>query len=456
MITKFIIWSFPLRLSRYIKNPLITGTLLMTAAGILSRIIGFFYRIFLSRTIGAEALGIYQLIGPVFTICTALTASSIQTAISKFVGDSGQCSDSVCGEKRARSYLWLGLGLSTFLAILTSLFVHHNAEWISIRFLGEARCAPLLILLSYALIPCCIHACINGYYYGKQKAMVPSVCQLVEQIVRVGSVWIFYLVLMEHNQPLTAKHAVLGLVISEFSGLLTGMTAFSLEKKLPKDSCRVTYNSQMLKMFLAMVVPLTLNRVLIAASSSIENLLIPQKLHTFGYSTADALSIYGILTGMTMSIILFPGVLTNSFSVLLLPAISEAHGQNNEKSIANAIKKAILYGLLLGLAFTVLFLLTGSWIGNHLFHNALCGVFIKRLSWLCPLMYITSLLGSIMHGLGNAGQMLYINLLACLIRISIVWFLVPVFGIGAYLWGILLSYIFTTIACMFMLRGYYC
>lgn len=429
----------------------------MTAAGILSRIIGFFYRIFLSRTIGAEALGIYQLIGPVFVVCTAFTASSIQTAISKFVGDmTGQCSDSVCGEKRARAYLWLGLVISTGLAIVTSLFVHHNAEWISVHFLGEARCAPLLILLSYALIPCCIHACINGYYYGKQRAFVPSLCQLVEQTVRVLSVWIFYQVLMEKNLPLTASHAVLGLVLSEFAGLITCLIAFSLEKKLPKDTCENPGPGfrYMMQMFLAMVIPLTLNRVLLAASSSLENLLIPQKLQAFGYSPADALSIYGILTGMTMSVILFPGVLTNSFSVLLLPAISEAHGKNNESGISNAIKKAILYGLLLGFLFTALFLFFGDWIGNHLFHNALSGVFIRRLSWLCPLMYVTSLLGSILHGLGNAKQILYINLLACLIRIGMIWFLVPFSGIGAYLWGILISYVFTTVACMIALRSY--
>ena len=67
------------------KSTLLTGTLFLTLAGILTRIIGFFYRIFLSRTIGAEGLGIYQLIAPVTAICFAFTAAGIQTSISKFV-----------------------------------------------------------------------------------------------------------------------------------------------------------------------------------------------------------------------------------------------------------------------------------------------------------------------------------------------------------------------------------
>ena len=82
----------------------------MTASGIASRIIGFFYRIFLAQTIGAEALGIYQLIAPVFAMCFALTASSIQTSISKFVGDAcGKNAGTSQGEITARGYLLLSL-----------------------------------------------------------------------------------------------------------------------------------------------------------------------------------------------------------------------------------------------------------------------------------------------------------------------------------------------------------
>lgn len=444
-------------LSSLKKNSLITGTLLMTAAGVLSRIIGFFYRIFLSRTIGAEALGIYQLIGPVFSLCFALTASSIQTSISKFVGDAiGGCKDSLCGEKKARAYLILGLVLSCGLSILTGIFMYFNADWIAVRFLGEARCAPLLVLLTYSLLPCCIHACINGYYYGRKNAFVPSLCQLIEQIARVGSVWIIFQITTEKGIPLTAFHAVCGLVIGECFGLLVSMSALLREKRLPRGSYTSDSicNSTMTHAFLAMVIPLTINRLSVAFSTSLENLLIPQKLQLYGYTQTDALSIYGILSGMTLSIILFPCVLTNSLSVLLLPAISEARGRSNENQIRRTTQKAIRLGLLLGFAFTILFLLTGDMIGNKLFHNALAGHFICRLAWLCPLMYITSLLNSILHGLGRPKQVLFVNLLACLIRIGMIWFLVPAYGIGAYLWGLLLSQVFASVACMWLLREF--
>ena len=70
------------------KHPLLKSTAILTCAGMVSRIIGFFYRIFLSKTIGAEGIGIYLLLFPVQTLLFSLTSSGIQTAISRFVSAS--------------------------------------------------------------------------------------------------------------------------------------------------------------------------------------------------------------------------------------------------------------------------------------------------------------------------------------------------------------------------------
>ena len=429
----------------------------MTASGIASRIIGFFYRIFLAQTIGAEALGIYQLIAPVFAMCFALTASSIQTSISKFVGDAcGKNAGTSQGEITARGYLLLGLVISCTASVIVGIFLYTQSDWIALHFLGELRCAPLLSLLSFSMLPCCIHACINGYYYGKKRAGIPSFCQLVEQLARVGSVWLIYQYTLEKGMELTAFHAVAGLVTGECSGLITSLIAMSLEKRLPGHSYH-TLSGQwktMGKLFASMAVPLTINRVTTALFNSLENLLIPQKLQAFGYSASDALSIFGILTGMTMSIILFPSVLTNSFSVLLLPAVSEAHSAHNQKqNRKNKAKKQSVQDCFFYRSRN-LFLVFGDRMGEVLFHNTLAGNFICQLSWLCPLLYVTSLLNSILHGLGNARQVLFVTLLACMIRICMILFLVPQYGIDAYLWGMLLSFVFAAIADILLLMPY--
>lgn len=197
-----------------------------------------------------------------------------------------------------------------------------------------------------------------------------------------------------------------------------------------------------------MAVPLTANRVLANIGSSIENTLIPQKLRLYGLTQAKALSIYGVLSGMSLSVIFFPSVITGSLSVLLLPAVSEATSKGEKKKVSHATEKAVRYGLLLGFIFTVIFLVSGDFIGEILFSNPLAGYFIRRLSWVCPFMFVSSLLGSILHGLGKAKTVLFINLLSCLIRIGMVFFLVPYHGMDAYLWALLISWVFSAVASM--------
>lgn len=439
-------------LPKKLKNPLIAGTILLTAAGVISRIIGFFYKIFLSRAIGAESLGLYHLTFPVLALGMSLTSSGIQTALSRYVAEERD------SPRRAMRYFYGALLLSCGMSLIFGGIIRQNAPWIASEFLGDSRCAPLLSIMVYCLIPACVHSCINGYYYGLQKATVPSLSQLAEQIARVGGVYLMYQLQMERKEALTAVHAIWGTVIGEFFGLLISGTAILLhtnQKKtmIPKkDDLSLVHAITLL---CSMAVPLTFNRVIINICTSVENLLIPQRLGLSGLSQSEALSVYGVLSGMVMSVIMFPGVLTGSISVLLLPSVSEAKAHNHMAAISHTIKKAIRYGLLLGFSFTALFLLTGGYIGERLFDNALAGEFIRRLSWICPFMYISGLLSSILHGLGKPKTVLFINLLSCLIRIVFIYCLVPRYGIGAYLWSMLLSQVFCATGSMIALRGYY-
>jgi stage V sporulation protein B len=138
--------------------------------------------------------------------------------------------------------------------------------------------------------------------------------------------------------------------------------------------------------------------------------------------------------------------------VLLLPSVSDAAARQDRKKTDRIIALAIRYGLLFGFAFTILFLLSGDYIGEVLFDSTLAGSLIKRLSWICPMMYVYSLLCSILHGLGRAQSVLRINLLASLIRISMIVFLVPRYGLSALLWGMLLSQLFSAVSAIILVH----
>ncbi len=425
------------------NHPLIAGTLLLTLAGILSRIIGFFFRIFLSQTIGAEGMGIYQLTIPIHVLTISLTSSAIQTAISRFVAQaavSTSCGHfpGSAGKRHIRCnescYLLAGLFLSLSLAFLCSFFLYQYAEPLAVHFLEEPRCAPLLEVLAFTVPFGAVHACINGYFYGLKKTFVPAVSQLLEQLARVLSVWLFFQISMERYHAISLNLVVWGMVAGETAAVLFSVS-FLRHKKSQGSRFRA------LKQIFFMSLPLSANRVLVNILQSMEAVMLPGQLRIYGYSNAEALSVYGTLTGMALPMVLFPSVLTNSVSVMLLPVIAEAQEKKEHKYIINAVKKTCFYSLLLGFLCTLLFLISGRWMGETLFSNSLAGTFIVTLGWICPFLYLSTTLHSILNGLGKTTHTFFLNILGLGIRIAFVLFIIPLTGIKGYLWGALISQI---------------
>ena len=413
------------------KHPLIAGTLILTLTGLASRFIGFFYKIFLSRTIGAEGIGIYQMIFPIYGVCYALTTAGAEIAISRFV--SGEIAR---GKKeQARSILWIGLSMSLALSLFTTLTVYLNADLIALRLLHEARCANLLRIMSITVPFGAWHSCVSGYYYGLQKTAVPACAQLFEQLVRVAAVYIIYQVSLEEGLTLSPAAAVIGLVLGEFASMLFTLFAISSE------SLRTRTRSYAKRMFRE-AAPVSANRVCMNLLGSAEAILLPLTLQQYGLTVERALSVYGTLTGMAMAFIQFPSVLTNAVSVMLLSSVSESQAAGNQNQIARTIRKTIRFCLPLGIACTVFFLLTGKTLGTFFFKNPMAGDFIITLAWICPFLYLNSTLHSILNGLGRTAAGFINNLIGVMIRIFFILTFVPRFGIQGYLWGILSNQLF--------------
>lgn len=439
------------------NNPLITGTIILTITGFVSRFIGFFYRIFLSRIFGAEGMGIYQLISPVLALSFSLTVAGMQTAISKYVANETISKD----YRSAAMHLFTGFVISMLLSFLCALGIYHYADEIAVHFLMEERTAPLLRIISLSIPMATVHSCVNGYFYGIRKTAVPSFCQLAEQVIRVGSVYAIYYFCLQRNMVPTISFAVVGLVIGESASMIVSLIAVQMHfaKIVPTDYgflLKAPFSNylEISKRLLTLAVPLTLNRVIINFLQSVEAIFIPNKLMFYGYDNATSLSIYGVLTGMSLPLILFPNAITNSICVLLLPIVSEADAVSNTATIKKAVHKSIRYGFLLGVIFTLFFLFTGNFLGNLLYQSALAGNFIIILSFLCPLMYIASTLNSILNGLGKTGLTFLYSMISLLVRLGFVFFGIPLWGIHGYLWGLLSSQAVQTLLCMFAVRKY--
>ncbi len=474
------------------QHPLIVGTFILTAAGILTRLIGFLYRIYLSRLFGEEGMGIYQLLSPVLSLSFSLTAAGYQTAISKLVAE-----QAATRKSPALTPLWLGLGISLPLSVLCNALLFFLADPIAFGLLREPRTASMLRILSFSVPLSAVHSCINGYFYGIKKAGIPAGAQLLEQITRVGCVYIVSAYIFSVGKTPSISVAVLGLTVGEFFSMLMTIAAIHPERKngsgirlsqhyepglrnpnplfhRNKSASQLapykTAGSNPLQKLsgktaaqipdailrplsaqpaasvrslsgklLAMALPLTANRIVLNFLQSIESVSIPAQLRLYGYDSVTSLSVYGVLTGMAMPFIFFPNALTSSVAVLLLPIISENYALGNMDTVRKTILRTVKYCGLMGVCCMGGFVLLGTWAGTTLFDSPLAGYFIRTLGFICPFLYLDTTLSSILQGLGLAGHLFGMNVICLLLRLGFVFLAVPRFGITGYLWGLLAS-----------------
>ena len=426
------------------KHPIITGTLILSLTNITSRIIGFFYRVYLSRIFGAENMGVIQLTGPVSAMAFALTGAGMQTAISK-------CVSAVSGteKKRRHQYLYYGLAFVLIVSLLCSYFVYTYADWIAVRFLSEARTAPLLRVLAISFPLSAAHACINGYFLGKSQTSIPAASQLIEQLVRVSVVYICCTSFLSTGDEPDLAFTAWGACIGEAAALgVTGISFFLGKKQNSEGFKRITrpdtQDKNILTALLKMAIPLNANRLAVNFLQSIESIRIPMMLQIYGMSDSAALSTYGILTGMALPVLFFPGAFTNALSSMLLPAISEAHSKNDKERIKTIAVNAAFFVVFAGLLFGILFFMFSDFLGNVIFKEPLAGSYIRALCLLCPFMYVNGIFSSILQGMGRAMNIFFIYVTGLLIRLGFVFFLIPRIGIKGYLTGLLVSQIYSS------------
>lgn len=307
------------------KNTLLLGTLILTASGIICRILGFLYRIFLSRRIGAEAFGIYQLATPLYALMLSLGAGGMQTVLSRFVASYLAKKDS----RRAKICLAAGCGIVVILSFSASIFLFFSADFIGTRLLFEPRTILLLRILSLGILPSGIHNCLSAWYLGQNQTALPSFCQLLEQFVRMGASYLAWLFCLSTSLP-SAAVAAFGTAAGELFSCLFLMACLSVShSRSLRNTARFCFFQEKTLWYdtfreLAVLnLPLTLNRILLNVLHSIESALLPGCLVTFGLSRKAALSQYGILTGMALPMIFFPSAITHAVSVMLLPGVAK-------------------------------------------------------------------------------------------------------------------------------------
>jgi len=421
-----------------IKRSFASATVILTISAFIVKILGFAYRLFLSNLIGAEGMGLFQLIFPVYSLIVLTLTSGVSIAVSKMVAEQCARNDFYSTRRITKYALVMVVGCGT----LVSIGLYLSTNYLANNMLKDARTYSSLL----ALVPCIpvivSTSAFKGYFYAVNRVVPTALSQISEQIAKIAFIIIFSQKFLHLALSDTCMLATVSIAIGEIVNLVILVVSYRFkdlkEIRAPKSKDTLSRRNIAFRL-IENIAPVSFNRLITSAMSAIELILIPQMLVKYGLSYAQSMCEFGKLTGMAMPLIFFPCLFTSSLATTLVPAISQTACTNNFRLANHRISKSIQISNVLGFIFMSMFLVFPEEIGNILYKKESIGEILKILSFTCVFTYLQQTLLGILNGLDKQVASLRNSIVGYIIRIIFVWFAIPWYGINSYILGTCVS-----------------
>jgi stage V sporulation protein B len=431
------------------KKSILTGAIILTAASVATRLLGFVYRIFMSNAIGAEGMGLYQMMMLVYNLAWAVSCSGFTTTVSKLVAAESAKKEYGNIRRVLTQSILITLGIS--LAVCAVLLV--GAEIIGTRFLHDRRIVMPLKILTAAIPFMAMGSCLRGYFLGLSENTVPAISQVFEQCVKMAVIFFLGAAFIPMGLEYAVSVAVIGVIAGEFFSFVFVLFSYKFRKLRQGYSNEPKLKPmQVTIMIFTLAMPLTANRITGSLLSTVENALIPLKLQSYGLSVSQAMSEYGKITGMALPLIFFPSAILTSLSISLVPAISYAMAGNNRARVADVVSKAMMFTTVIACLACAVFLAFPNELGMVIYNQDI-GSILFLLGLMCPFWYMALTLSGILNGLGQQMFIFKSSLLSSAIHIVSIWFFVPVYGVNAFIYGWFISLAIVTVMDIWKIRN---
>lgn len=413
---------------------------LITIFSFLTRVLGFVFRIILSRIVGAEGVGLYQVASSVFMVLLTIISSGIPFVVSR-ISAAFRVEKQ---EKKAGSFLSVALIFTLCLSVVVCLVVLCFQGVFKALFTDE-RIMSLLIVLLPSLIFSSVYCVFRGDLWGQGNYFALCITELYEQVIRI----VLSLLVIGTCFSAFENAMKLGWTMSLacfFSMLFVIALFFLYGGKLNRPQ------RQYLKPFVKQSTPITLMRVAGSFVQPLIAFIIPARLVAIGYTSSQALSLYGVAMGMTMPLLFIPTTIIGSLSTALVPDISAAIAQNNTSHIEKRITLSMNFALAISALFVPLFLGMGEHIGLFLYDNVLSGSLLQSAAWVLVPLGLSSMTSSLLNSLGLENKSFFSFIIGAIGMFLALWFLPSLLGINALVFGMGINYVISFLLNLRLLK----
>ena len=428
-----------MKINLFVKNAVI-----LAATGLILRLAGMLFKVWLADTVKSEGIGLYSLVFSVYMLAATFASSGVSTAVTRLIAE-----EEHKGRLAVYSVMRKAVIITLTVALLTTALIFFCSKPIAFFILKDTRTVPSLKILSFSLPFMGLSSCARGYFIARRKTTQPSLVQLLEQAVRIAVTVLTVGIFKDKGLTYTAAAVLLGDTVAEIISFSVNWLLYRRDVKgLPQG----TKATDVLQRILHIALPITSSSYLSSALHTAENILVPLQLTKFYGFRARGLELFGAVRGMALPLLFFPASFLTSLSTMLIPEVSEAKALGNTLKIKETVSYAVKTTLTVSTLIACGFMFNSENLSLAVYGDRDVGQVMLILSPIVPLMYLESVTAGLLKGLDRQMNMLSFNLCDSALRITAVLVTLPVFGIKAYLGIMVVSNCFTSLLsarCLF-------
>lgn len=407
----------------------------LTTSNLVTGILGFMFSIILSRELGAEGMGLYGLVMPIYNLFICLISGGMVAAISKVAAVYFGKKDYKNLNKSIKTCLTFDLIWGSIVVF----FVFFGSSFISNNIIKDPRALNSLKFICPAMIFVSLSSILKGYFYGISKVHIPAFIDIFEKAIRIAVILLVIKFFSLTNVNSTVTAAYTALTIGELTSLILLYIFYKASRRKPSlQRSKPEGRSQLLFNVLIISFPLCLNGFLTTILTTISTLIVPRRLISAGFEYSAALSMIGKFSGMALNITFFPMLVIGAMITVLIPNLSQSISKKDFFSLENRITQVLEISFLLGISTLAICFTIPDSLGKLFYNRNDLGPYIKFAALSAPLIFPCITTYGILNGIGKQGILLKNSIIVSIIEVFLLFLLTGIPVINIYGLGITL------------------
>lgn len=387
------------------KNKFLTATFTLMLGGLITKVLGFLIRIIYTRLVGTEAISLYALVTPTYSLLLTIATLALPIVISKLVSEN---------KERSIKILANATFIVIILNIITIILIYFIKDFIA-SILHETRASTLIMAMALTFPFVSLSSILKGYFFGKLNMIPNTISNIIEQIVRIILIYLFIPKLVNIGVVESVVGFILISIATEIASILTFLVFAPKKIKITKKDLKLDLTTT--KNILRISIPSVSSRLIGNIGFFFEPIILTNVLLFCGYSSSYILEEYGVFNAYSISLLAMPSFFIQAISSSLLPEISKFYSVKNITMVKRRLKQALILSFIVGLTFSSFIFIFRESLLQILYNTNSGADYIKILAPFFVLFYLEGPLQSVLQGINKAKTCMYITLIAIITKL---------------------------------------